>query len=154
MREKQLHSILKDTFGHQEFRLEQLNIINSILDGTDTLAIMPTGGGKSMCFQVPALYLDGVTIVISPLISLMSDQVANLSNNGVSACFLNSNQSSEERSQARARIASGDVKLVYVSPEGILSGGIATFLQNIKVSLIAIDEAKKAFHQRPLRARR
>ncbi len=141
MRNERLHSILKETFGHQEFRLEQLNIINSILDGTDTLAIMPTGGGKSMCFQVPALYLDGVTVVISPLISLMSDQVANLSNNGVSACYLNSNQSPEEKAEARERLLSGEVKLVYVSPEGILSGGISNFLQNLNIGLVAIDEA-------------
>lgn len=141
MRNERLHSILKDTFGHQEFRLEQFNIINSILDGNDTLAIMPTGGGKSMCFQVPALYLEGVTVVISPLISLMSDQVANLSNNGVSACYLNSNQDQDERTQARERILSGEVKLVYVSPEGILSGGISNFLQNLNISLVAIDEA-------------
>ncbi len=141
MRNEKLHSILKENFGHQAFRLEQLNIINSILDGVDTLAIMPTGGGKSMCFQVPALFLEGITIVISPLISLMSDQVANLSNNGVAACFLNSNQSNEERNEAREKISKGDIKLVYVSPEGILSGGIATFLQSLDISLIAIDEA-------------
>lgn len=141
MRNEKLHEILKETFGHQAFRLEQLNIINSILDGEDTLAIMPTGGGKSMCYQVPALFLDGITIVISPLISLMSDQVANLANNGVGACFLNSNQGPDERDEARARILSNEVKLIYVSPEGILSGGIVNFLQGLNISLIAVDEA-------------
>ena len=87
-RENELKKILKDVYGHKDFRLNQLAIINSILDKKDTLAIMPTGGGKSVCYQLPALYLEGVTIVISPLISLMQDQVIGLEQSGIDACCL------------------------------------------------------------------
>ncbi|PIY26051.1 MAG: ATP-dependent DNA helicase RecQ, partial [Deltaproteobacteria bacterium CG_4_10_14_3_um_filter_51_14] len=110
-----------ETFGYESFRLTQNEIITSVLDGHDTLAIMPTGGGKSLCYQVPALYLDGVTIVISPLISLMQDQVMNLNEYGVPAVFLNSSLSFKEFIEAKDRIRAGEVKLVYLSPEGILS---------------------------------
>ena len=140
-RSEQLHAILKKTFGYLSFRFEQFNVINSILDGKDTLGIMPTGGGKSLCYQIPALYLDGVTLVISPLISLMLDQVMNLKEYGVPACFLNSSLSSQEKFETRKSILQGKVKLIYVSPEGILSPGFLDFFRQIKVSLIAIDEA-------------
>src|SRR5680860_1474553 len=96
MKNQKLHQILKETFGYETFRFEQLNAINAVLDGTDTLAIMPTGGGKLLCYQVPALYLEGVTLVISPLISLMQDQVMNLKEHGVKAVFLNSSLSYRE----------------------------------------------------------
>jgi ATP-dependent DNA helicase RecQ len=139
--ESRLHSILKETFGYDSFRFEQLNIIQSVLDGRDTLAIMPTGGGKSLCYQIPALYLDGVTLVISPLISLMQDQVMNLREYGVKACFLNSSLTQNEKNKIRARILQGEVKLLYVSPEGVLSGATSSFIDQLKVSLIAIDEA-------------
>ena len=141
MRDQELHHILKETFGYDNFRFEQANIINSILDGKDTLAIMPTGGGKSLCYQVPALYLSGVTLVISPLISLMQDQVMNLKEYGVESVFLNSSQSYSESQKAKAQILNGKVKIVYVSPEGILSPNLAGFFDNVGVSLIAIDEA-------------
>jgi ATP-dependent DNA helicase RecQ len=141
MREKKLHQILKDTFGYSSFRLNQFHIINSILDGKDTLAIMPTGGGKSLCYQVPALYLDGITLVISPLISLMQDQVANLKETGVKAVFLNSSLSYQDAQKVKDKITQGKVKLVYVSPEGILSSGLMRFFEGIKICLIAIDEA-------------
>jgi ATP-dependent DNA helicase RecQ len=141
MREKKLQHILKETFGYTSFRFEQLNIINSILDGEDTLAIMPTGGGKSLCYQIPALFLPGVTLVISPLISLMQDQVMNLLEYGVHAVFLNSSLSYKESQKAKSRILSGEVKIVYVSPEGILSPVMAEFFEQITISLIAIDEA-------------
>jgi ATP-dependent DNA helicase RecQ len=140
-RDEKLHHILKETFGYDAFRFEQYNIINSILDGKDTLAIMPTGGGKSLCYQIPALYLDGVTLVISPLISLMQDQVMNLKEYGVDAVFLNSSQSYSDSQKARAKITSGKVKIIYVSPEGILSPNLSGFFDQIQVSLIAIDEA-------------
>jgi ATP-dependent DNA helicase RecQ len=126
MREQKLRQILSDTFGHEEFRFRQLEIMNSILDGHDTLAIMPTGGGKSMCYQIPALYCGGITLVISPLISLMQDQVINLQQNGVEACYLNSSLSSEERYNAEEKIKSGEVNLVYISPEGLLSSSRLT----------------------------
>ncbi len=141
MRDQKLHHILKETFGYDSFRFEQHNIINSILDGHDTLAIMPTGGGKSLCYQIPALYLDGVTLVISPLISLMHDQVMNLKEYGVESVFLNSSLSYREMEQAKSKILTGKVKLLYVSPEGILSQNLYNFFEKVDVSLIAIDEA-------------
>jgi ATP-dependent DNA helicase RecQ len=141
MRNDQLHKILKETFGYSSFRFDQLAIINSILDGQDTLAIMPTGGGKSLCYQIPALFVKGVTLVVSPLISLMQDQVMNLKEYGVKSVFLNSSLSYKESQQAKAKILSGAAKIVYVSPEGILSDNLRTFFDQVKISLIAIDEA-------------
>ncbi len=141
MRHNKILHILKETFGYSSFRFEQLNIINSVLDGKDTLAIMPTGGGKSLCYQIPALFLPGVTLVVSPLISLMQDQVMNLLEYGVKSVFLNSSLSYKESQKAKARITSGEVKIVYVSPEGILSPNLAEFFSQIDISLIAIDEA-------------
>lgn len=141
MREKKLRQILKSTFGYSAFRFEQHNIINAVLDGKDTLAIMPTGGGKSLCYQIPALYFEGVTLVISPLISLMQDQVMNLKEIGVEAVFLNSSLNYEATQKAKAKILKGKIKLVYVSPEGILSPQLQSFFENVEISLIAIDEA-------------
>jgi ATP-dependent DNA helicase RecQ len=141
MRDIKLHHILKETFGYQTFRFDQFRIINSILDGEDTLGIMPTGGGKSLCYQIPALYLDGITVVISPLISLMQDQVMNLKEYGVKAAFLNSSQSFRENHTVKKKILRGEIKIVYLSPEGILTPAIQDFLNSFKVSLIAIDEA-------------
>ena len=141
MRDKKLHHILKETFGYQTFRFEQYNAITSVLDGKDTLAIMPTGGGKSLCYQIPALYLSGVTLVISPLISLMHDQVMNLKEYGVEAVFLNSSLSISESQKTKEKILKGKIKLVYVSPEGILSANLGSFFNQLKISLIAIDEA-------------
>jgi len=141
MRNEQLHKILKETFGYTSFRFSQLDIINSILDGKDTLAIMPTGGGKSLCYQIPALFLDGVTIVISPLISLMHDQVMNLNEYGVNSVFLNSSLNLKETEAARAKVLNGSAKIIYVSPEGILSPKLIQFFKQIKISLLAIDEA-------------
>lgn len=141
MRDKKLHHILKETFGYQSFRFEQYNAISAVLDGKDTLAVMPTGGGKSLCYQIPALYLSGVTLVISPLISLMHDQVMNLKEYGVEAVFLNSSLSYSESQKTKARILKGEIKLIYVSPEGILSANLASFFEQVKISLIAIDEA-------------
>jgi ATP-dependent DNA helicase RecQ len=140
-RDQKLHAILKDKFGYSSFRLEQLEIIRSVLDGKDTLAIMPTGGGKSLCFQIPALYLEGVTLVISPLISLMQDQVLNLNEYGIAACFLNSSLTGGEKAKVRAKILSSEIKIVYVSPEGILSPELTDFFNLVKISLVAIDEA-------------
>jgi ATP-dependent DNA helicase RecQ len=141
MRDKKLHHILKEIFGYQTFRFEQYNAISSVLDGKDTLAIMPTGGGKSLCYQIPAMYLSGVTIVISPLISLMHDQVMNLKEYGVEAVFLNSSLSYSDSQKTKAKILKGDIKLIYVSPEGILSPNLGEFFDKLKISLIAIDEA-------------
>ncbi len=141
MRSDDLNHILKDTFGYSSFRLLQLKIIDSVLDGKDTLGIMPTGGGKSLCYQIPALYLDGITLIISPLISLMQDQVMNLKETGVKALFLNSSLTPDETRRAKVKIRDGKVKLVYVSPEGILAPHLTEFFSTVKVCLIAIDEA-------------
>lgn len=141
MRDGKLLRILKEVFGYSSFRFDQKKIIDSVLDGKDTLAIMPTGGGKSLCYQIPALYLDGVTLVISPLISLMQDQVMNLSEIGVEAVFLNSSLNYQEAQRVKEKIKKKSVKLVYVSPEGILSPNLIEFFKQIEISLIAIDEA-------------
>lgn len=134
-----LHAKLKENFGFEKFRPNQEDIINCVLSGQDTLAIMPTGGGKSICFQLPALVLPGITIVISPLIALMKDQVDSLKANGIEACFINSSQTETEQQFYIDRLQSNLIKLVYVAPESL------SYLENvfsqITVSLIAIDEA-------------
>jgi ATP-dependent DNA helicase RecQ len=134
-----LHATLKENFGFEKFRPNQEEIISCILSGKDTLAIMPTGGGKSICFQLPALILPGVTIVISPLIALMKDQVDSLKANGINACFINSSQSSEEQQFYIENLQSNKFKLVYIAPESL------SYLENsfnkLTISLIAIDEA-------------
>jgi ATP-dependent DNA helicase RecQ len=139
MTQEILHTKLKENFGFEKFRPNQEDIINSILSGQDTLAIMPTGGGKSICFQLPALLFPGITIVISPLIALMKDQVDSLKANGIEACFINSSQTESERSFYTERLQSNTIKLVYVAPESL------SFLDNLfntlTISLIAIDEA-------------
>ena len=131
--------ILNDSFGHKNFRFDQEKIIGDVLSNKDTIAIMPTGGGKSVCYQVPALYLDGITVVISPLISLMHDQVMNLAQNGITGCFLNSSQTMEEKDQVRYLLNNGDAKILYISPEGLMSGALNSI--DAKISLFAIDEA-------------
>ena len=134
-----LHAKLKENFGFEKFRPNQEDIINCILSGQDTLAIMPTGGGKSICFQLPALVLPGITIVVSPLIALMKDQVDSLKANGIPACYINSSQSNEEQQLHIQNLTDNKVKLVYVAPESL------SYLENafsqITTSLIAIDEA-------------
>lgn len=135
--------VLKTVFGYDEFRPFQKEIINSVLHKKDTLAIMPTGGGKSICYQIPALILEGISIVISPLISLMQDQVASLNASGVHAVFLNSLLEWDEYLKAIEKIKNGEVKILYISPEGLASSRIRDLLtdEKIKVSLITVDEA-------------
>lgn len=133
--------VLNETFGYQSFRFQQKEIIQSVLDGKDTLAIMPTGGGKSLCYQLPALCSEGLAVVVSPLISLMQDQVMSLNQYGVEAGFLNSSLNSQEQFQVIEKLRKGKIKLLYVAPERILSGSTLTLLQSISLSLIAIDEA-------------
>ncbi|MFV8364552.1 DNA helicase RecQ [Flavobacterium sp. ZT3P35] len=139
MTQEILHAKLKENFGFEKFRPNQEDIINCILSGQDTLAIMPTGGGKSICFQLPALLFPGITIVISPLIALMKDQVDGLKANGIEACFINSSQTEDERQFYIESLKSNVIKLVYIAPESL------SFLDNIfnslNISLIAIDEA-------------
>ena len=140
---KRAHAVLKTTFGYNEFRPMQQEVIASVLSGRDTLAIMPTGGGKSLCYQIPALLFGGITLVVSPLISLMQDQVASLVENGVSAVFLNSSLEWGDYLDAVQRIKSGSVKLVYLSPEALAAERTQSILHDasLPVSCITIDEA-------------
>lgn len=132
-------SVLKEYFGYDEFRPLQRNIIQSILDKKDTLVLMPTGGGKSICFQVPALLSEGLCIVISPLISLMKDQVDALRINGIGAAYLNSSQTFEEEEEVIEQCINGDIKLLYLSPEKLKSS--IPMLGRFNIQLLAIDEA-------------
>ncbi len=134
-----LQPALKKHFGYDSFREYQLEIITSVLEKKDSLVIMPTGGGKSICFQLPALFFDGITLVISPLIALMKDQVDGLTANGISASFYNSSQSSEEQHLIIDKIINTELKLLYVAPESL--SGLQHILTEKYISCIAIDEA-------------
>lgn len=137
----QAQTILKDTFGYDSFRNGQDQIVKQLLQKQDTVGIMPTGGGKSLCYQIPSLLFPGVTLVISPLISLMKDQVDALEKEGVPATFINSSVSSAD---VRARLNSaiqGNYKLIYIAPERLESPSFVNWLERIPVSLVAIDEA-------------
>lgn len=135
--------VLKEVFGYDSFRLLQRKIISNVLNKKDTLAIMPTGGGKSLCYQIPALIFDGITVVVSPLISLMQDQVDSLSASGVNAVFLNSTLDWDKYLESMNSIRRGETKILYVSPEGLSSPKIQDLLHDsrVKVSCITIDEA-------------
>ncbi|HEX3101148.1 MAG TPA: DNA helicase RecQ, partial [Pyrinomonadaceae bacterium] len=135
--------ILKHQFGFDSFRMNQEQVIESVLAKKDCVVLMPTGGGKSLCYQIPALMLDGLTVVISPLIALMKDQVDALKNNGIEAAFLNSTQTGKEQIDVFRDVRSGKLKLLYVAPERLLQSGdqFIDFLHSIEVSLFAIDEA-------------
>jgi ATP-dependent DNA helicase RecQ len=139
----QAKKILKNQFGYDEFRLHQEAIIETVLAGKDCVVLMPTGGGKSLCYQIPALILDGLTVVISPLISLMKDQVDALKGVGIEADFLNSTQTSRQQVEVFQKIRLGKLKLLYVAPERLLQSGdqFIDFLKTVKISLFAIDEA-------------
>lgn len=135
--------VLKTVFGYDSFRPFQKEIINEVLKGHDTMAIMPTGGGKSICYQIPALILPGITIVVSPLISLMQDQVSSLESAGIHSVFLNSSLTWDEYKNAMDEICNNNVKIVYVSPEGLATSKIRNLFSdnNIRISCITIDEA-------------
>lgn len=132
---------LKKFFGYEGFRSGQLDIIESILAGKDTLAIMPTGGGKSICYQIPALILDGLTIVVSPLIALMKDQVDYLQSKNIPAAFINSSLSNEEINSVYYKMQRNDLKLLYVAPERISSKSFIIAAKNSNINFFAIDEA-------------
>lgn len=134
-------SVLEQVFGYQQFRSGQEQVIEAAIQGKDSLVIMPTGGGKSLCYQVPALVLEGLTLVISPLISLMKDQVDQLKADGVAAECINSTMSREELISVYNRMNSGALKLVYVSPERVLMRDFIERLQGVSLSMIAVDEA-------------
>ncbi|MCF8259294.1 MAG: DNA helicase RecQ [Melioribacteraceae bacterium] len=137
----QATEILNNTFGYKTFRPLQEQAISSILGKKDTLLIMPTGGGKSLCYQIPALLLHGITVVVSPLISLMKDQVEQLNELGIAAVFLNSSLSSDEYSANIESIKNGNSKLLYIAPETLFLNHIYEMLSGIDVSCITIDEA-------------
>ena len=137
--QEQLIPTLKKYFGYDSFRSQQETIIQNVLSGKDSLVIMPTGGGKSICFQLPALLQKGVTLVISPLIALMKDQVDGLNANGIPAAFINSSLADAERNTTLENIADKKLKLVYVAPESL--SYLSTVLNEENISCIAIDEA-------------
>lgn len=134
-------SVLKSVFGYQSFRKGQEEVINATLNGQDALVVMATGNGKSLCYQIPALCFDGLTLVISPLISLMKDQVDQLQANGIEADFLNSSQTLEQQQQVQNKLISGQLKLLYVSPEKVMTNSFFQLISYSKVCFIAIDEA-------------
>ena len=134
-------SVLKSVFGYQSFRKGQEEVINAALNGQDALVVMATGNGKSLCYQIPALCFEDLTLVISPLISLMKDQVDQLQANGIEADFLNSSQTLEQQQQVQNKLISGQLKLLYVSPEKVMTNSFFQLISYSKVSFIAIDEA-------------
>ncbi len=133
--------MLKEYFGYDEFRRGQEKIIDAIMQGRDALGVMPTGAGKSVCFQVPAMLLRGVTIVVSPLISLMKDQVNSLNSCGIPSVYINTSMTEREFINARVKILTGKVKLIYVAPERLETEGFCSLCKKLTVSLVAVDEA-------------
>ena len=140
IRMNNIEQVLKTYYGYDEFRPLQKDIIMHTIDGGDSLVLMPTGGGKSLCFQMAALMMDGMAVIVSPLISLMKDQVEGLRMNGIAAEALNSSNDEGYNRDIINRCVDGKVKMLYISPERLV-GGVLTILQNVKVSLFAIDEA-------------
>jgi len=138
---EQKFQILKQYFGYDEFRRGQAELIDGILSGQDVLGILPTGAGKSICYQVPALMMDGVTLVISPLISLMKDQVASLNQAGVHAAFLNSSLTYGQYQKALSLAIQGRYKIIYVAPERLETAEFLNFALNAEIAMVAVDEA-------------
>ena len=133
--------VLKEYYGYDSFREKQEEIITYILEGKDVVTIMPTGGGKSICYQIPALILEGLTIVISPLISLMKDQVDNIKNMGIKSAYINSTLSDSEINSILNDVIKDEVKILYVAPERLESTEFLNFITRVKIAQIAIDEA-------------
>ncbi|NOQ93052.1 MAG: DNA helicase RecQ [Methylophaga sp.] len=138
---KRAQEIIQSTFGYDQFRHDQQNIIQELLDGHDALVLMPTGGGKSLCYQIPALVRDGTAIVISPLIALMQDQVDALQQLGINAAYLNSSLSSGQANDVEQQLLNQELKLLYVAPERLLNSRFLNLLDQCQISLFAIDEA-------------
>ena len=134
------HQLLKSVFGYDSFRPLQKDIIDHVISGQDALVLMPTGGGKSICYQIPSLLLEGTALVVSPLISLMKDQVDALQANGIAAEALNSSNDEYVNRIIRSRCQNGEVKILYISPERLMTE-IQWLQQFVKISMIAIDEA-------------
>ncbi|MFC0226042.1 ATP-dependent DNA helicase RecQ [Serratia aquatilis] len=140
-RELLAEQVLRDTFGYQRFRPGQQTIINAVIGGQDCLVVMPTGGGKSLCYQIPALVMDGLTLVVSPLISLMKDQVDQLLAYGVSAACYNSTQTREQQLEVMAGCRSGKIKMLYIAPERLMMDSFLDLLDHCPPALLAVDEA-------------
>jgi len=142
---EKIEQALKQYFGHETFRAGQREVIEHALSGQDTFVLMPTGGGKSLTYQLPALLMPGLTVVISPLIALMHDQVDRLRANGIAATFVNSTLSFDERARRERAALNGGLKLLYVAPERLVSGNFLPLLdqveQTVGLSLLAVDEA-------------
>jgi len=138
---QQARQILQDTFGYSQFRPLQGEVIKKVLEKKDSLVIMPTGGGKSLCYQIPSMIFEGVTVVISPLISLMKDQVEQLDEFGVPAIFLNSTLTPEQYQYNVSRLRSGEVKMLYVAPETLMMESTRRLLSDLNVDCFTIDEA-------------
>jgi len=136
-----MHELLEQHFGYRDFKTGQEDVIGRLLEGKSTLAVFPTGGGKSLCYQLPALVLDGLTVVVSPLIALMKDQIDQLLAKGIAAVRLDSSLSFDEYRVAVNQIRSGEAKLLYVAPERFFNERFRSSLDGVKISLFAIDEA-------------
>lgn len=134
-------AVLKKYFGYDEYRPGQRDLIENILAGNDVLGIMPTGAGKSMCYQVPAMLMNGLTLVISPLISLMKDQVSALNQSGIKAAYINSSLSPVQQQEAMRRAADGAYKIIYIAPERLTSPQFVSFAHGVNISMLTVDEA-------------
>src|SRR5207253_7104469 len=140
-RMEELHAALKEHFGYDTFRKGQEAIVRSVLSGRPTIAILPTGGGKSLCYQLPALLLEGTTVVVSPLVALMKDQVDALRARAIAATFVNSSLPESERQERQSALRRGEYRLVYVAPERFKSPSFLSAMGALKVPLLAVDEA-------------
>lgn len=141
MTENLLKENLKKYFGYETFRAGQEEIITNILDGNDVLGVLPTGGGKSICYQLPAMIMEGITLVISPLISLMKDQVDALNENGISSAYINSTLNKDEYKKTLSDISRGNIKLLYISPERLENDFFIDFIKGLNINFVAVDEA-------------
>ena len=139
--QQQAKEILQQVYGYPEFRAQQLDVIEATIRGQDSLVLMPTGGGKSICYQIPALLRPGVTLVISPLIALMHDQVTALKQIGVNAAYLNSSLSADQQRSIVDALEAGQLDLLYVAPERLVQPNMLRQLATAAIGLIAIDEA-------------
>ena len=136
-----LHKLLRKHWGYSEFRAKQESVVQAILSGRDAAVIMPTGGGKSLCYQLPAVVMERTCVVISPLIALMQDQAVQMREIGISAAFLNSTLDSATQRDVMRRATAGEFRLLYLSPERLVRGDVLEWLKKVPVGFFAIDEA-------------